>query len=226
MKYLYLLAHPDDEVVASGGTIRKLVNNGDQVRVVLATKGQAGKGANKRIEEFKKSCEILGVSDYKLLGYQDGEINNKLVWGRLEQDFIDEINSYKPEAVVTFDHSGWYFHLDHVGVSLAGVRGVDKAQHKVEVVLFSLFQPPGIKSRWKYVYADKLPVTHRVDIEDVLEVKMKAVMAHKSQKITFLPYLALGKLHKKYFDHEYFQVALASKRGRKMLEGSDIFREI
>ena len=40
MKYLFFLAHPDDEAVAAGGTIRLLANKGDEIIVVLATKGR------------------------------------------------------------------------------------------------------------------------------------------------------------------------------------------
>lgn len=226
MKYLFLLAHPDDEAVASGGTIRRLVDLGDEVKVVLATKGEAGRGAGKRVDEFIKSCQILGVKEYKFLGYQDGEINNKLVWGKLGQDFLSEIKEYKPEVVVTFDHSGWYYHLDHVGISLAVMKAVKKAKHKVQVLLFCLFQPPGIRKRWSYVYQDKLPVTHEVDIKSVLGIKMKAIKAYKSQKIDFLPYLALGKLHKKYFNKEYFQLVMINNRGEKRWFDKSIFKKI
>jgi LmbE family N-acetylglucosaminyl deacetylase len=41
MKYLFLLAHLDDEAVTSGGTIKWLVNQGDEVRLVLVTDGGA-----------------------------------------------------------------------------------------------------------------------------------------------------------------------------------------
>ena len=67
-------------------------------------------------------------------------------------DLIDRIEKYQPEIVVTFDHSGWYFHLDHVGVSIATLRAVQRAKHKVAALLFTLFHPPGIKIKWPYVY--------------------------------------------------------------------------
>jgi N-acetylglucosamine malate deacetylase 2 len=241
MKYLFLLAHPDDEVVASGGTIRRLVNQGDEVRVVMATKGDAGgirplksvKGSadsgvftpeklvRVRRQELERSCQILGINSFKFLDYEDGEINNNLVWGKLELDLIDEIEKYKPEVVVTFDHSGWYFHLDHVGVSLASLRAVQRSKHKVEAMFFSLFRPPGIKIRWQYVYQKKMPVTHEVLIKSVLKEKARAVAAHKSQKLSFLPLLKLGRMNK-----EFFQLVLASRKGKKIFGKHDILRKI
>ena len=240
MKYLFILAHPDDEVVSAGGTIRRLVNQGDEVRVVMATKGEGGirplnnkkqvksKGYspftavnNIRIGEFERSCKILGVKEHKFLDYKDGEISNNQVWGPLQLSLIDEIEEYKPEVVVTFDHSGWYFHLDHVGVSIATMRAVQRSKHKVQALFFTLFHPPGIKIRWPYVYQEKLPVTHAVNIKTVVKDKVKAVQAHKSQKIGFLPLLKVGKMNK-----EYFQLVLASRKGKKMFEKHEVFKKI
>ncbi|MCG2692116.1 PIG-L family deacetylase, partial [Microgenomates group bacterium] len=76
MKYLFLLAHPDDEAVAAGGTIRLLANQGNEIIVVLATSPDE----NIRLKEFKKSCKILGVTKTEVLNFKDGQINNKVVW--------------------------------------------------------------------------------------------------------------------------------------------------
>jgi len=221
MKYLFLLAHPDDETVAAGGTIRRLVDNEDEVVVVLATKGEAGKGANKRMKEFKQACKILGIEKTEVLGYKDGRIDNKAVWGKLELDLIDQIEEYKPEVVVTFDHSGWYFHLDHVGVSIASLRAVQRSEHKVEAMLFMMFHPPGIKIKYPYVYPRKLAITHVVDIKKALDKKVAALKAHGSQTMSFRPHLEKGRMNK-----EYFQLVLATKKGKIWFNKHKIFKKI
>lgn len=223
MKYLFLLAHPDDEAVAAGGTVRRLADQGDEVVVVLATKGEAGPtslGVN-RIDEFKKSCEILGVSKTEILKFKDGEINNKIVWGELELQLIEQVETYRPDVVVTFDHSGWYFHLDHVGVSIAALRAVQHAKHKVQAMAFMLFHPPGIKLKWPYVYQKKLPITHVVNIKNVLKQKTAAIKAHKSQTMSFLPMLKMGLMNK-----EYFQLVLATKKGKMWFNKSEVFKKV
>ncbi|MEK7513863.1 MAG: PIG-L family deacetylase [Patescibacteria group bacterium] len=239
MKYLFFLAHPDDEAVAAGGTIRLLANKGDEIIVVLATKGEGGIRPLKlvkessgfegihhseidiRIEEFKKSCEILGVNQFEILKYKDGQINNQQVWGSLELDLIDRIEKYQPEIVVTFDHSGWYFHLDHVGVSIATLRAVQRAKHKVAALLFTLFHPPGIKIKWPYVYQKKLPITHVVSVRSVLKEKVRAIKAHASQNMPFLPLMQVGLMNK-----EYFQLVLATKKGKMWFNKSQIFKKV
>ena len=221
MKYLFLLAHPDDEAVAAGGTVRRLADQGDEVVVVLATKGDHPTSPRLRGTEFRKSCEILGVSKTEILKYKDGEINNQIVWGELELDFVDRIEKYKPEVVITFDHSGWYFHLDHVGVSIAALRAVQRAEHKVQAMLFMIFHPPGIKIKWPYVYQKKLPITHVVEIKKVLKHKVGAIKAHQSQSMSFLPYLESGKMNR-----EYFQLVLATKKGKEWFNKHKIFKKI
>lgn len=222
MKYLFLLAHPDDEAVAAGGTVRLLANQGEEIVVVLATKGEAGPTSSRlRGVEFRKSCEILGISKFEILNFKDGEINNKIVWGELELAFIDKIEKYQPEVVVTFDHSGWYFHLDHVGVSIAAMRAVQRAKHKVQVLLFVLFHPPGIKLRWRYAYQQPLPVTHMVEVKSVIKQKIQAIKAHKSQYLGFLPSMLLGRMNK-----EYFQLVLATKKGKMWFNKSEIFKKV
>ena len=229
MKYLFLLAHPDDEAVAAGGTIRRLVDEGDEVVVILATKGEGGLVQGKKVKdivevrrkELKRSVKILGISEVEILKYKDGEINNKQVWGSLELDLIDQIEKHKPEIVVTFDHSGWYFHLDHVAVSLASMRAVQRSNYRVEGLLFNLFHPPGIKTRWDYVYQEKLPITHEVDIAEVVDKKIAAIKAHGSQHIPFIKHLEKGVMNK-----EYFQLVVATKRGEMWFNKHKIFRRI
>lgn len=221
MKYLFLLAHPDDEAVAAGGTIRLLANQGDGIAVVLATKGEAGEGQTDRLQEFERSCGILGIKKTEVLSFKDGEINNKIVWGELELAFIDKIEKYKPDVLVTFDHSGWYFHLDHVGVSIAALRAVQRAKHRVDALLFTLFHPPGIKIKWPYVYQKKLPITHVVNIKSVLKQKIQAIKAHESQAMNFMPFLESGKMFQ-----EYFQLVLATKKRKMWFNKSEIFKKI
>lgn len=216
MKYLFLLAHPDDEAVAAGGAIRRLADKGNEVVVILATAGDKPI----RVKEFSKSCEILGVSKFEILNFKDGEINNKIVWGELELAFINKIEKYQPEVVATFDHSGWYFHLDHVGVSIAALRAVQRSNHKVGALLFTLFHPKGIKLKWPYVYQKKLAITHVVNVQSVIKQKISAIEAHSSQSMSFLPIMKLGLMNK-----EYFQLVLATKKGKMWFNKSEVFKK-
>ena len=60
MKRLIIVPHPDDEVLAFGGSISKWINNGDKIWVDIAAM-KAHKGQDVQFKEFFKVCEFLGV---------------------------------------------------------------------------------------------------------------------------------------------------------------------
>ena len=246
MKWLFFYAHPDDESVAAGGTIKMLSDLGDKVVIVYSTWGEAGKIQNNEVlgmsrkkfdnlggglkrglvyeirkKELEKANSILGVNEYEGLDYGDGDISNKLVWGDLTNTFVELIEKHKPDALVTFDHTGWYFHMDHVGTSLATVKAMEKAKHKVDLLLFNIFHPLGIKSKWKYVYPKKFPTTHKVDISSVRKFKRRALRAHKSQNLILVKSLDEGRL-----DEELYQLVKSTKKGKGLLGSNKMFAEV
>jgi len=46
--YLFLHAHPDDEAIFTGGIIRQLVDNNNNVTIVFATGGELGTKQHKK----------------------------------------------------------------------------------------------------------------------------------------------------------------------------------
>ena len=75
-------AHPDDESIATGGTIAKAVADGHRVVLVMATRGEMGEVADdfldpgeqlgiRRIGETFESAKVLGVHRVEFLGYVD-----------------------------------------------------------------------------------------------------------------------------------------------------------
>jgi N-acetylglucosamine malate deacetylase 2 len=231
MKYLFIFAHPDDETIACAGTIKKLVDAGEYVTVVSVTDGGAGEvkeearallkelgSVNKlRRYEFAQATQFLGVTESRILDFEDGQITNEMVWGKLKHQIINLIDQIKPEVVVTFDHSGWYFHLDHIGTSIATTLAVQEASHPPEIFFLSQFKMN--RSKWKYVYPEKLPLTHIVDISDRVEMKLQAIDLHLSQTLNELRRQLIEE--KKHL--EFYQLAWATEKGKKFLAKQKIF---
>jgi len=68
-----------------------------------------------RSQELHDAAKVLGISDVIILNHPDGDLR----WDRveeLERDILSSIDTYKPEAVISFDEDGLYWHLDHIGV--------------------------------------------------------------------------------------------------------------
>jgi Uncharacterized proteins, LmbE homologs len=61
-KVLVVVAHPDDEVLGCGGTIRKLTDAGCEVKVLLAFGAPHGREWAGRRKAFDEACRRLGAS--------------------------------------------------------------------------------------------------------------------------------------------------------------------
>src|SRR5436853_7834738 len=75
-------AHPDDEAIATGGTLAKAAAAGHRVVLVSATRGEHGEVAEgvlgagealgqRRERELAQAAEVLGVDRVEFLGYVD-----------------------------------------------------------------------------------------------------------------------------------------------------------
>ena len=75
-------AHPDDESIATGGTMALAAEAGHRVVLVLGTRGEQGEPVpgvlaegealwERRVVETHRAAEILGVERVEFLGYED-----------------------------------------------------------------------------------------------------------------------------------------------------------
>src|ERR1041384_7586000 len=115
---LVIVAHPDDEAIFFFSTIKRLIKAKYAVSILCAT----GRFDNvsitsKRVSEFKKSCELLGV-DGHLLGMLDRRLK-----ALSASDLRGYLQSFAndPSVSVVYTHNPWgdYGHLHHSSVSLA-----------------------------------------------------------------------------------------------------------
>ncbi len=146
---VFFHAHPDDEVIATGGTMAKMASQGHRVIVVTATRGELGEmpeGMLKdgqtivqlREHELEESCRTLGVARGEYLEYKDsgmaGEPSNDdpaSFWqadleeaSRRLASILDEENA---DVLTVYDEHGGYGHPDHIQVHRVGVRAAQIA---------------------------------------------------------------------------------------------------
>ncbi len=145
---VFFHAHPDDEVIQTGGTMAKMAAEGHRVVLVTATRGELGEVPDgllapgetlteRREVELAAACAILGVARHEYLGYRDsgmaGEATNDdptCFW----QADVDEaatrlaavLDDEHAEVFATYDENGGYGHPDHIQVHRVGLRA---AQH-------------------------------------------------------------------------------------------------
>ena len=145
---LFFHAHPDDEAIATGGSIARAVAEGHHVGVVTATGGEYGEapdgvvGADAlrelRAEEMSAALTILGATWGEFLGYvdsgmADSETND--AEGSFWSAPLDEaagrlaalLRQHEVDVLVTYDDHGTYGHPDHIQVHRVGVRAAELA---------------------------------------------------------------------------------------------------
>jgi LmbE family N-acetylglucosaminyl deacetylase len=135
-------AHPDDEVLLTGGTIAKLAEQGHRVVVVMASDGDMGTDPSApvgaRLEEFRASVAVLGADKALHLGYADSGHGSPLLDdppGRIRfvRADVEEaagklaaiLEEEQADLLISYDAQGGYGHRDHVQVHRVGARAAE-----------------------------------------------------------------------------------------------------
>jgi LmbE family N-acetylglucosaminyl deacetylase len=146
---LVVLAHPDDETFGMGGTLALYAQQGVEVNLVCATRGEVGdvpegmmdgytSVAELREHELMEATKILGIKNVDFLGYRDsgmpGSPDNQhsqaLAAAPLDEvagKVVQYIRKYRPQVVLTFDPIGGYRHPDHIAIQRAAEQAFYKA---------------------------------------------------------------------------------------------------
>jgi LmbE family N-acetylglucosaminyl deacetylase len=146
---VFVHAHPDDEAIATAGTMAKLAADGHRVVLVTATDGALGEVpdgfltdgeslAERRAAEVAEASRVLGVARHEFLGYGDsgmaGEPTNTAP-GCFASADVEEaaarlaaiLEEEGADVVVAYDEHGGYGHPDHVQVHRVGLRAAELA---------------------------------------------------------------------------------------------------
>jgi LmbE family N-acetylglucosaminyl deacetylase len=140
-------AHPDDEVITTGGTIARAVAEGHRVVLVFATRGELGllpedlgdeALGERRTREAQRAADLLGVQGVEYLEYQDsgmaGDDTNDdpgTFWTADIEEAAARLAAVlereDAEVVTIYDDHGGYHHPDHIQVHRVGVRATELA---------------------------------------------------------------------------------------------------
>jgi LmbE family N-acetylglucosaminyl deacetylase len=142
-------AHPDDEAIATGGTLARAAEEGHRVVLVVATKGEYGEVADgflepgesladRRTKETLRAAEILGVHRVEFLGYVDSGMvgtptnDDPASFCKASLDEAAErlaaiLRDESAEVLTTYDSDGGYGHPDHIAVHRVGWRAAELA---------------------------------------------------------------------------------------------------
>jgi LmbE family N-acetylglucosaminyl deacetylase len=203
-------AHPDDEVLLTGGTIARLAADGHRVVIVVACDGDIwnGPGQGRRLDELRASAAILGAARTVHLGYADSGHGPVLYEDppgrtRFARAGIDEaagklaalLTEEQADLLLSYDPQGGYRHRDHIRVHQVGARasvlaGVRVVEATVPRELFRGIALPLLILRLRtrhrlgaargYGMPNSM-ITHRVDVRRYAAQKREALAAHRTQ---------------------------------------------
>lgn len=102
MKILVIAPHPDDEVLGAGGTIARLVSEGNNVTVAIVTRGWEPLFSNSQVEqvqaEARKANQLLGVKSLRFMDLPVTKLNT-IPKHELNKKFEQLLEEEKPQIV-------------------------------------------------------------------------------------------------------------------------------
>jgi LmbE family N-acetylglucosaminyl deacetylase len=201
-------AHPDDEVLLTGGTLAQLAARGHRVVIVLACSipiGGAGTPGSERLGQLRESAAILGAARVVHLGYADSGHGPVLYPDppgavRFVRADLDESAGKLAEVLreedagllLSYDCHGGYGHRDHIRVHEVGARAAELTGVRVlegtapRELMALLFTPVRllrlvVRHDPAMIYSGFTPrrrITHSVSVRRYARQKRAALAAH------------------------------------------------
>jgi LmbE family N-acetylglucosaminyl deacetylase len=192
-------AHPDDEVLLTGGTLAKLAAEGNRVIIVVATDGIIGPASDRRLAELQASADTLGAARVVHLGYADSgpgpvlfpDPPGRVRFARADLDraaarLAGILRDEQASLLLSYDAGGGYGHRDHLKVHQVGARA---AQLAGDVRVLEATWPPWLVKLAvlprprdaRTARSSRAAVTRRVNVRRYAAQKQAALAAHSSQ---------------------------------------------
>lgn len=191
---LVIMAHPDDPEFFCGGTVALLVQHGLDVSYLLLTSGDKGSDdphlseealVELRQREQRAAAEKLGVGAIRFLDHCDGELENT---AEIRREVVRVIRTWRPHLVITndpamvfFAPSGYVNHADHRTAGFIAIDSVFPAAGNARFfpeLLDEGLAPHKVRQIW---LARSNQADVEVDISEVYELRLQALLEHASQ---------------------------------------------
>ena len=190
---LVVAAHPDDADVGVAGTACLWAREGWEFYYLVCTDGSKGSDDESvnpaeliatRRQEQRDAATVLGVKDVFFLDHVDGELTpNRSLLG----DIVRLIREVKPEAVFTHDPENIVVNdmfINHSDHRITGQMAIDAIYPAARDRLnFPEHIADGLSThKVSQIYIWGSPQSNfEVDVTDVLDIKIAALLAHTSQ---------------------------------------------
>ncbi len=182
MKILVIAPHPDDEVLGCGGTLAKHCKQGDEIYLIIATKGYTPDWTKEYLEIRKKEIEnvkkILGIKKIFFLNYPTVKLDT-IPQKEINDALYKIVNQVKPDIVyIPFKGD---LNKDHRILFEASLVALRPINHKCKKILaYEVLS----ETEWGQEIEIFKPNVY-VDITDTIDIKLEAMKAYKSELKSF-----------------------------------------
>ncbi len=181
MNILVIAPHPDDEIIAAGGTIAKYSSQGHDVYVCIVTKGTMPLFSEESVRQVRDECcradKLLGVKETFFLDFP-AVMLEMVPRYEVNAALLNVVDQTRPDEVY-IPHRG-DMHLDHkVVVDAAMVALRPKYEHVVKrIYAYETLSETG----WDVpnTVNEFIPTVYQ-DISKYLDRKLEALAVYESQ---------------------------------------------
>ncbi|GLC31966.1 PIG-L deacetylase family protein [Clostridium omnivorum] len=185
-KILVVAAHPDDEILGCGGTIKRLIKEGNECYALILSDGTTSRydSQSKQVEENIKTRLEDSIAASKIIGYKETLFCNFKDNSFDNVDLLSIVKTIEKyisliEPSIIFTHHYGDLNIDHQIVFKA-VQTSTRPMIDCPVKELYCFETLSA-SEWNFVGGDKFVPNYFVNIENTLADKLSAMKCYNSE---------------------------------------------
>lgn len=187
---LVVAAHPDDELLGEGATIRRLVNEGARARALILAEGATSRSEHRDDadpDELKElwddvlaASKVIGYESIDFCGFPDNRMD-QLDLLDIIKAIAKHIGQYRPTTI--FTHHPGDLNIDHE-ITCRAVLTACRPVGDDPVKRIYAFETPS-STEWNYVYSNPFRPNVYFDVTETLECKIEGMSKYRSESMEF-----------------------------------------
>lgn len=189
-RVLIVAAHPDDEILGVGGTVRALADVGTEVRALILAEGQTSRTERREdtpageIAKLRKNAgdaaKIIGYASIEFCDFPDNRMDGVDLLD-VVKTVTKYIEKYEPDTVFTHHHGD--LNIDHRRVCEAVLTACRPIGECVVKRVYA-FETPS-STEWNYTNVEPFKPNVYFDITKTIEAKANGMNCYESESTEY-----------------------------------------